>query len=355
MSDTSKSLASLQIMRGAAAALVLWHHCLEEAAHVPYAGAPPDWLVRLGASGVDLFFVISGFIMMYTNFAPNKACSTPTRFLWHRFLRIYPLYWLCCGLVLALHTVGFFKAVEVSPDCVANALLLLPLRTRMLVSPAWTLVYEVYFYVLFAVSLHFRRPLQAWVVTSMLIAALYLASAFAPTPQLRSFLGSEIAFEFCLGLTLGYITTARGMSPFRYAWIPALFVALLATILLPADTTAGPATNAQRLVIWGLPAFFGVGAALCWQPTRARAWVRVGVLLGDASYAIYLTHAFVMISYAAALRKLPWLASANQWPVSTAVFVCALGFGVLVHLTIEKPLAGRRSRLPAARERQRHA
>jgi exopolysaccharide production protein ExoZ len=341
MHEPSKSLIGLQIMRGVAASLVLWHHCLEEAAYVRYAAAPPDWLIRLGAAGVDIFFVISGFIMMYTSFAPGRHSPTPAKFLQRRFLRIYPLYWVCCGLVLGLHALGFFQAAKVAPDYVANSLLLLPLRGGLLLSPAWTLVYEVYFYVLFAAALRSRDARWTLFGTTALIALLYSAAPWLPKSELRKFLMSEIVFEFCFGAGLGYLTATgwrASWRPLRYAWIPASVFAIIATCQLPSPTTANPATDMQRLFIWGIPSTWLVLSAAHWQPSLHSPVMRGLLLLGDASYSIYLTHAFVMVSYAVVLRKLPWLAAMNQWPVTTAVFVAATTLGVIVHLTVEKTL-----------------
>lgn len=333
------ALNGLQIMRGIAAGLVVWHHALEEAEYVRYGGAPPDWLIRIGAAGVDIFFVISGFIMMYTSFAPNKACPTPAQFVWRRFLRIYPLYWICCGLILALRALGFFNSAEVAPDYVANSLLLLPLRSKLLLTPAWTLVYEIYFYLLFAIALRGHNARTALCGTSASLGVLYVAGHWCPTPELYNFFTSEIAFEFCFGLLIGYIVTRCELPRFlRFAWMPAAAVALVATSLRPSNTTASLATDGERLIVWGVPATFIVLSAIYWLPDLKRRVVRIALLLGDASYAVYLTHSFVMITYAVLLRKLPSLTSASQWPVTTAICLAALTFGTLVHLTLEKAL-----------------
>lgn len=341
MKDSSRALNGLQIMRGIAASLVLWHHCLEESKYVSYAGAPPEWLIRIGAAGVDIFFVISGFIMMYTNFANGKECLTPTQFVKRRFLRIYPLYWVCCCLVLGLRAFGLFSAAQIAPDYLLNSLLLLPLRSHLLLGPAWTLVFEIYFYLLFAVALRSRAASWTLVGTTALITLIYLAAPWAPTQELSKFLQSELPFEFCFGLVLGYLATRDNISIpriFRYAWAPASLIAIVLTSVLPSPSTAGLATTSQRLLVWGIPASFIILAAASWRPSLRTALARAALLLGDASYAIYLTHAFAMISYAVLLRKVPFLTSLNQWPVTTAVFFAALVLGVVTHLTIEKAL-----------------
>src|SRR5690606_9125822 len=95
-------LVGIQILRGVAALLVTWHHAIEEAEYSTFAAALPKWLLLFGASGVDIFFVLSGFIMMYVTFAPGKRAENPLSFFLKRTVRIYPFFWFCCLLTLAL-------------------------------------------------------------------------------------------------------------------------------------------------------------------------------------------------------------------------------------------------------------
>jgi peptidoglycan/LPS O-acetylase OafA/YrhL len=88
-------LPGIQILRGIAALAVIIHHSLEESNGALHRFSP-DWLTTSGAAVVDIFFVISGFIMLHVSFRTGRASLRPGQFLLRRITRIYPLYWLTC-------------------------------------------------------------------------------------------------------------------------------------------------------------------------------------------------------------------------------------------------------------------
>ena len=88
-------LVGIQMLRGIAASLVVFHHSLEESLASAVPPTSPDWLTTFGASGVDIFFVISGFIMVYTSFPLRRPPVRPINFVVKRASRIYPFYWFC--------------------------------------------------------------------------------------------------------------------------------------------------------------------------------------------------------------------------------------------------------------------
>src|ERR1700753_3607011 len=132
------------MLRGWAAIAVAFHHALEmsNGALHPFS---PDWLTTAGAAGVDVFFVISGFIMPHVSFPIGRPPLRPAAFLGRRILRIYPFYWLCCLAMLALGLAGFLRHQDQSAQTILCSLLLFP-NSHYLVGVAWTLVYEIYFY-----------------------------------------------------------------------------------------------------------------------------------------------------------------------------------------------------------------
>src|ERR1700730_4931456 len=108
MPKTSTWNIGIQILRGLAATLVVFHHSLEESLAIS-ANIAPEWIIRLGACGVDIFFVISGFIIYSVTYGrdprnPEKA----SRFLLKRIIRIYPLYCICLLVTIALWSSGYF-------------------------------------------------------------------------------------------------------------------------------------------------------------------------------------------------------------------------------------------------------
>jgi exopolysaccharide production protein ExoZ len=119
-------LFGIQIMRGNAASLVVLHHSLEESLASPIPPQSPDWLTTVGASGVDIFFVISGFIILHTSFPSDKPSLSPMEFVKRRLSRIYPFYWFCLIVTLSLWSAGLYRKLDPTLWTVVRAFLLLP-------------------------------------------------------------------------------------------------------------------------------------------------------------------------------------------------------------------------------------
>ena len=103
---SSRRLPGIQALRGVAALAVLVHHVCEESTPLLSNKPLPPAMIRAGASGVDIFFAISGFIMLSTTFQKFGEPGAGIQFLTRRFLRIAPLYWLCTLVILGAHASG---------------------------------------------------------------------------------------------------------------------------------------------------------------------------------------------------------------------------------------------------------
>lgn len=349
----TNQLQGVQALRGLAALAVVMHHALE---HSNGAARPfsPDWLTTVGAAGVDLFFVISGFIMVWSTFPEGRAPLRSATFLYRRVARIYPLYWVTCTAMLALVAMGFLRSHSFTGAEIARSFALLPPAT--LIGVAWTLVYEMWFYILFTVLLASgSRRIVIVGVPGLLLCGAALATFLPPGPA-RDFLLSPLPLEFCYGIGLAVVGRRLIESPLSR--VPALALAALAlaamclaAALVPHSTTAElPA--AARVVAWGLPAVVMVGLSLPW-----RAGGRTGAALsrlGDASYALYLSHVFVMIGYGR-LLKIPAFAALPQAPAVLAICALSIACGIAFHIACERPLTrlfrsfeGRRTDYPSA-------
>lgn len=334
-SDRVAPLGGIQILRAVAALLVVFHHALEESLAANTGPKSPDWLTTFGASGVDIFFVISGFIMFYVSFPHNEQPIAPSRFLLKRVLRIYPLYWFCIALVLGLWEVGLFKSLLVNISTLERSIFLLP-STTMIIGIAWTMVYEMYFYLIFAVTLIFANSKVSLYGTGAAILTFYALGQFAPDEALRDFLENPIALEFCFGLLLGSVFTQVARLPdiIRLLWIPG-FAFLAAAPLIVYHPTTANLPGFARVWAWGLPAFMIVLSFLKLDLSRSRLQ-KFMVPLGDASYALYLTHPFVMITYARLLKGS--LADLPQWPVVPVVVALSAGLGLATYILVERKL-----------------
>ena len=337
VAQPQKSLHGVQILRGVAALAVLLHHVLEESAIFFQPQTLPEPLVIAGASGVDLFFVISGFIMLYTCEGRFGQPGAAGDFLLRRLIRIVPLYWLCTLAVLALALTGaFYKAKIITAGATFNSLFFLP-TDHLLLGVGWTLQYEMYFYLIFAGCLSLGTAGLTIFALPLTLSIMIVIGQFLPAGPAQVFFSNPIALEFSFGIWLAYLYS-RDLLPKINPWL-VIFLGCagiaISAIFAPSDGTSGLAPQ-LRFLAWGVPALMIVYAGLSVGRVSSRAG-RLLPLLGNASYSIYLTHAIVMTSYAKLIKTesfshyLPPLA----W-MAVAVAV-ALAIGIATYKLVEQP------------------
>lgn len=320
-----REIYTIQQLRGAAAIAVLCFHATKKS----------GMNFTAGAAGVDVFFVISGFIMWVIS---ARAPIGPFEFLLRRAVRIVPLYWLTTLAVVALATTWppLFPAMKLSTAHVVQSLLFLPHRDSLgdpypVIVPGWTLDYEVFFYLMFALALWGLARRRAMLV-SALLTALVLARPFANVADPREATYTDpILLEFVAGLWLG-AAWISGRLPGRVAGV-ALFGAGLTGFAVVS--ALGLEVSSWRLLLWGAPAFAVVAGAVTAE--RAGLLVRCRVLahVGDASYSIYLVHG-LMVSLACRCLALAGIGSGPA--VLLAAVSCGLAGGLVCHAVVERPL-----------------
>lgn len=311
-------LVSVQILRGIAALLVAWCHLT--LARSNYWHSRHVW--DFGAIGVDIFFIISGFVMALTM---EKYREKSFTFLWHRYLRIAPLYYLL-GLQWAL--VLWIGRYPVSWASIVSNITILPLGSRYtapVLEVGWTLSFEFVFYGLVCLSLALRKgPGLLFAMLSILasVGTVYVA----PVPVLR-WLTHPVLFEFALGVLAFMLRHQR--IPQWLAW--AGLIVLIVEALLPVPFDPGwPALirgegTLYRLALWAIPAFLAFNGVIRWEPKGPL--VKPAQLLGDSSYSIYLSHSFVAVM----------LASFVPPPIGFGLVIVV---GVACYRWIELPLLG---------------
>lgn len=168
---------SIQLLRAVAATLVVLFHAQQAFARevsAPLFGQE-SYLFAFGAVGVHIFFVISGFIMVLTSRQPGRPYSA-SQFFRRRLLRIYPIYWLCALAYVAAHA-AIGRPYDVSPDDLVGALLLWPEDAARLIGPAWTLSFEMYFYICFGLAMTLSLTRGLIVLGAAFVGAIALAEA----------------------------------------------------------------------------------------------------------------------------------------------------------------------------------
>jgi peptidoglycan/LPS O-acetylase OafA/YrhL len=279
----------------------------------------PAWLSRgmsLGYLGIDFFFVLSGFIIYYTNVDRAGQPGWGRGYVVNRLSRIYLPYWPVgvglAGAYLLFPEVsqgnrqwGWFPTITLLPGTARPAAL----------SVAWTLQHELLFYALAFVLLRWRIVLIGSVVWSALILAI-LALGYRSTPGF-----ALLDLEFLFGMAAAWYCLSRGAG--REALAALVGIALVLAWFLSADRTYS--------------VFFGLGLALMLPAIVRAEWSgkvrvhRVWRLLGDASYAIYLIHLPLMSLVARLSRGLdPILAAA-------LAVLASIAAGIAFHRLFELP------------------
>lgn len=281
---------SLQTLRFIAAFLIVYVHTAQTAFAVTGStGFIPLGMVKAAHSGVDLFFVVSGVVIAIT--APKM---TAAEFMWRRLRRILPVYWFLCVPALLIAAKSGFGWREV-----LATILLWPatnVMTEPLIPVAWTLCFEMLFYVSAALVLLSRRLLY------VLLAAYCVFLAFRNFSAVTQFLGNPIIIEFLLGVAIAQLPR---FAPAKFGVLigPALVVGAVAMGFAPDGggiTTLEGEDGFLRLAVYGLPAAITVFGAMQFE-ARQSIWT----YLGGASYTIYLTHPFLVAILWVLWQKFP--------------------------------------------------
>jgi exopolysaccharide production protein ExoZ len=335
-----RRLPSIQALRGIAASLVVFFHFAGLIKGGTRAWTFGSGLGNIGACGVDIFFVISGFIMVYTT--RNKAHGSDALvFISRRAVRIYPLYWIWTSVMLVMRFAGIAQQVHrYTFSYILGCYLLIPsfngVDYQFLVPQAWTLTFEMVFYLVFCASILFalRSGKLIFIAATFGILAL-LSGLFSPNSIPRLLFRDPIILEFLFGglsaevlFRLVTVTNNSSRRKIAIALLSAGTFLLLCTIALHDPVSI-------RAMVYGVPAFFLVLGAGVLGPTAAP---RLLVYLGDCSYSIYLTHIFFALGYHTALKHFPVLVSLPAGCMIVLAATATIALSSLTYPLIEKPL-----------------
>lgn len=337
---------SLQILRFLAAFLVLVGHSQHE--FVELLGGSSNWFQRFipfdWGLGVDIFFIISGFVMYYLARDQFGQDGAAANFLRRRIIRVVPLYWLftSLALVVALRT-GRMGGGEpfYLPNVITSYLFIPGPRCGEYCFPlftlGWTLNYEMLFYAIFAFALCFGKRIGVPLIFAIILGLMLMGQLVPPSLAMLHFWGYPIIGEFLIGIAVAALYAGG----FRMARGPAIALVLLGFVLATISYQLTAYEILWRLVTGGIPAAMIVLAAVTGLEPPAkearRPMIAFLVAGGDASYALYLSHPF-MIKIATAVSGRLHLMLISPWIfMALAIFLALMG-AFLVHYLLEKPL-----------------
>lgn len=345
-------LVSIQALRALAAIMVVFHHAQNDAGRAAAEiGAPFERFFPLPwAAGVDLFFVVSGFVMVFSSEKMFAVPGGAGQFMSRRIARIVPLYWLATALFLAAALRGAAAGKQIAPSLgeILSSFAFLPWprgldgAPRPVHSLGWTLEYEMFFYLVFACFLWLPRT-RAVAGVAAFLGALVLANAvFQPQNVALAYWSDPIVLEFALGMGIALAHRGGLRLP-----APAAFGLVVAGLMVlgfdPMHSAfegfdALDPNGFLRLFSWGAPmAAIFAAVVLREQAPATGPAMRFAAVVGDASYALYLFHPIAII----VLRKV-WLAAHLErfgyWPLVIASTLASIALALAIYRWIEQPL-----------------
>lgn len=342
MPNTNKNLQLIQMLRGIASILVVLLHCSRNYIETFQQNFLEGFFL-FGGAGVDIFFVLSGFIITYTNFKFIGKSEHFVPFARRRAVRIYPTYWIIISLFLLLQVIlpSFYRS-HFSFDIknIITTYLLLPDHI-MVNGVSWTLTYEIYFYFLFALS--FFIP---WKKLSFYLAMLYAGIIISLYTVGYNFESSNtwlnlatypMNVEFFMGVLAAVLVPKISAK----AAIPLLFsgsiLFLISAILFDLNYHLLP--NAfDRVILFGIPSFLIITGIVKYELANKIKVPGIFLLLGEASYSLYLVHLPVVV---AAFKILSGLNVNNNLFIHGIIIlmVCIVCYAsILFYKFVEKPI-----------------
>lgn len=337
----------LDILRfGCALAVVFYHYFFTTGNIYPFAGAAVDvdfpvveWFARYLVLGVEIFFVISGFVIGCS--AKHKDAKT---FLFARVLRIYPAYWICCTISYIAISFASFTSATATEYLVNLTLLQTLFHIKDLDGVYWTLLYEIIFYfwmwllILFRQIKHLEGVLFVGLVLSVVLYLLEFQDSDLPTIIKLFSLQKYLCF-----FALGILTSSIIMEGFTKRRV---VMVMLSLILSGVEVYTGLAhknrvwsgylggANAYNLPLaCGLFYIFFVVFVLAVRKEYSFKHARIIRVLGNSSYPLYLLHGVFGLVL---IEKL--LPVADKYVVVPFITLLMVGAAIFIHQYAEKPL-----------------
>lgn len=321
-------LTNIQAARALAALLVVFYHL-----------SLPGFTV--GSVGVDIFFVISGFIMSYV--APGES----RQFMLRRIARIAPLYWL---LTIAIYLVAVYKpqwlnSTTALPEYLIKSMLFIPYAkdngvVHPLLGNGWTLNFEMYFYAVVALALLVFHKKNATMTAAVALAIISAALNLIPNPsQTIEFVASPIVLEFGLGVLCFRLVQNRSLGWVTAPSLIAVAAVSLAAALVGNFYRADVGNGMVRVVFLGIPAFFFILSIILLEGQGYRLRSSTMLTLGNASYSIYLLHPYVIGVVHKILKLSPDLSSIAGIAAALASIIVTCAAAVICFKLIENPVS----------------
>lgn len=280
-------LLSIQTLRFIAASLIVLVHSAGEFGFRSF-----------GAFGVDIFFVISGFIIYFVTSSNSK------NFIVKRLVRIVPLYWLLTTVtIIVLYADdSIFRSVKFDFFHFLSSLFFIPnwnisSNYQPILKLGWTLNLEMVFYLIFYLSMKISHRHRGSICTIFIVFGfLIIESLDLKTENILNFYSQSIILEFCFGIVIAKVYLNRSVMSIENA----IILAVISIFCLSLANYFEQIYYKSRFFYWGLPAAGLVYAAIVLEyhnSIKGRRITEILNLMGDLSYPLYLTHIYIVAGF----------------------------------------------------------
>ncbi len=333
-------IESIQILRGLAALLVVFLHACHDVSHKIVNSIILNFynLSLFGGIGIDIFFIISGFIMIFIHGYDFNKKKAPVIFLLKRLIRIVPLYWiftLFSAAILLFFPELFTKGKQFDLSHLISSLLFFPWYNSVgeifpVLPVGWSLNVELYFYFIFSLTLFFPRKYFYISISAIFISVILLVKFFNLTSPFSLMVGNYIVLEFLIGIYLGLLYQKNMMLLNYWFWIFISTLLIFSNIFIMYDSE-------YRVITTGIPCALLIYAMLSIEKNKKDySFNRWLFLLGNASYSIYITHIFFYKGTIKVIYRL--FGEINPDVIILISVLLSILGGFFIYLTIEKPM-----------------
>ncbi len=303
-----------------------------------HTGFAFPYLHPFGSFGVDIFFVISGFIMA-------RVLETNSDYFFRRrLLRIVPPYWLLTILLFfaALAAPGLMGSTRAHGVQLLKSLLFIPfVKDSGIMQPilfvGWSLNYEMFFYVALAIALLLSKRYAIWIGATLVVATVLACARFAEYNHLAAFYSNDISIEFVLGILAYYICRAVPDAMARRLRAPALVICFASALFFVVVQGVFGRPGLSHLHWFGSTSFILIISATILSRGGLDINNRLVVLMGDASYILYLVHPYCEYLPDRALgSRFLWLKTTTASGAFIAVTV-SIVVAIFLHVYCERP------------------
>lgn len=334
--------SSIQILRGGAALAIILLHAAEMLLQYTdgqglFCGLAPFW--ETGAAGVDLFFIISGFVMVQSTRNKFQLPGAGKRFFLRRCIRIIPLYWFYSGCMLLLVLLpGTLQEQVFSFPYTLQSFLFIPALNPAsgldlpLLPQGWTLSYEMYFYLTFTLLLTLPRKFFLPIIFVFFSISVLIGIYIQSSSPVIKVVTSPLLLEFAAGCGLACMVEKNNLSS---GWTIVLMTT--GVVLLGLSPLIFPGVE-YRVIFWGIPALCLTTGMVYLEMNGFSFFPRLMMDMGNSSYSTYLSHVFVLLAVGT-LLKMDMLSSVPNDAVAFASIIACLVAGHVSFVLLERRMS----------------